>query len=49
MYWIGKVCLNGNFGYLIFEFDDPLLLTADQVPEGLDFFQDLIQLDIRFL
>lgn len=43
------MCLNGDFGYLIFEFDDPLLLTADQVPQGLDFFQNLIQLDFRFL
>lgn len=49
MYWIGKVCLDGNFGYLLFEFDDPLLLTADLIPEGPDLFQNLIQLGFRFL
>lgn len=41
--------LNGNFGHLLFKFDDSLLLTADQVLEGFDFFQDFLQLCFRFL
>lgn len=46
---LGKGSLNGNFGHLLFKFDDSLLLTADQILEGFDFFQDLLQLGLRFL
>lgn len=46
---LGTGSLNGNFGHLLFKFDDSLLLTADQVLEGFDFFQYLLQLGFRFL
>lgn len=46
---LGAGFLNGNFGHLLFKFDDSLLLTADQVLERSDFFQDLLQLCFRFL
>lgn len=46
---LGTGSLYGNFGHLLFKFDDSLLLTAHQVLEGFDFFQDLLELGFRLL